>query len=43
MPTTAGTLAALSAAVAGGWGRNDGSSICRYFLEHMRQDLGGDG
>jgi 3-hydroxyisobutyrate dehydrogenase-like beta-hydroxyacid dehydrogenase len=37
MPATAGTLASLSAAVAGGWGDKDLAEVPRYFREFMLQ------
>jgi 3-hydroxyisobutyrate dehydrogenase len=37
MPATAGALASLSAAVAGGWGDKDLAELPRYFREFMLQ------
>ena len=37
MPATSGTLASLSAAVAGGWGDKDLAEVPRYFREFMLQ------
>jgi 3-hydroxyisobutyrate dehydrogenase len=37
MPATSGTLASLSAAVAGGWGEKDLAEVPRYFREFMLQ------
>ena len=37
MPATSGTLASLSAAVAGGWGERDLAEVPRYFREFMLQ------
>jgi 3-hydroxyisobutyrate dehydrogenase-like beta-hydroxyacid dehydrogenase len=37
MPAAAGTLASLSAAVAGGWGEKDLAEVPRYFREFMLQ------
>jgi 3-hydroxyisobutyrate dehydrogenase len=37
MPATSGTLASLSAAVAGGWGEKDLAEAPRYFREFMLQ------
>ena len=37
MPATSGTLASLSAAVAGGWGDRDLAEVPRYFREFMLQ------
>jgi 3-hydroxyisobutyrate dehydrogenase-like beta-hydroxyacid dehydrogenase len=37
MPATSGTLASLSAAVAGGWGDKDLAEVPRYFRDYMLQ------
>jgi 3-hydroxyisobutyrate dehydrogenase len=37
MPAASGTLASLSAAVAGGWGEKDLAEVPRYFREFMLQ------
>jgi 3-hydroxyisobutyrate dehydrogenase len=40
MPLSAGVLAALSAAVAQGWGEKDIGELARFMREHMGQSLG---
>jgi 3-hydroxyisobutyrate dehydrogenase-like beta-hydroxyacid dehydrogenase len=37
MPMTAGTLSAVSAAVASGWGRRDCADLIEFFQQHMHQ------